>query len=164
MGKIRAAYRDQLDDFENDWQMFRRSLVQMYQPHWDKVIRQARQYVMAAGNQNPVEPKWALSFPPRSPPPLLRTALVPRFLHQESGVSARYVTYSSYRRSGKVVVSVLITATPTYKIHNSAIVYSSKHTKLLTTRVGGRVQVSAHSRRSVQNKVAQGPFSSTSRN
>jgi hypothetical protein len=52
MGKTRATYRERLEEFDSDWQMFRRSLVQTYQPYWDEVIRQARQQTMTAGNQN----------------------------------------------------------------------------------------------------------------
>jgi hypothetical protein len=62
MGKTRATYRDRLQGFENDWKSFRRALIREYQPHWDEVVVQAHQQAHAAGNQNPVEPKWGIIF------------------------------------------------------------------------------------------------------
>lgn len=62
MGKPRATYRDRLQGFENDWKRFRRSLIKEHQPHWDEVIVQAHQHAHAAGNANPVEPKWGIVF------------------------------------------------------------------------------------------------------
>jgi hypothetical protein len=62
MGKIRATYRNRLQGFENDWKRFRRGLIREYQPHWDAVIAQAHQHAHAAGNANPVEPKWGIVF------------------------------------------------------------------------------------------------------
>lgn len=62
MGKTRATYRDRLQGFENDWKRFRRGLIREYQSHWDEVIVQAHQHAQAAGNVNPIEPKWGIVF------------------------------------------------------------------------------------------------------
>lgn len=62
MGKTRPTYRNELDDFTDDWRSFRRALVREYQPHWDELIRDARNHAHAAGNQNPVNPRWGIVF------------------------------------------------------------------------------------------------------
>lgn len=62
MGRTRPTYRNELDDFADDWRSFRRALVREYQPHWDQLVRDARSHAHAAGNQNPVEPRWGVVF------------------------------------------------------------------------------------------------------
>ena len=62
MGKTRATYRERLDDFADDWRSFRRALIRENQPHWDELVRNARNHAHAAGNQNPVEPRWGIVF------------------------------------------------------------------------------------------------------
>jgi len=62
MGKTRGTYREKLTEFENDWETFRSWLVKEYQPHWDQLVTDARTHAAAAGNQNPLEPRWGIVF------------------------------------------------------------------------------------------------------
>jgi len=62
MGKTRATYREKLDEFANDWTSFRRALVREYNEHWDQLVTDARNHAHAAGNQNPLEPRWGIVF------------------------------------------------------------------------------------------------------
>lgn len=60
MGRTNPTYRDRVNEFENDWQQFRGFLRRRHQPHFDRLIGQARNHADAGGVQNPVEPKWAI--------------------------------------------------------------------------------------------------------
>lgn len=62
MGKTRGTYREKLTEFENDWQTFQGWLVKEYQPHWEQLVTDARNHAHAAGNQNPLEPRWGIVF------------------------------------------------------------------------------------------------------
>jgi hypothetical protein len=62
MGKTRSTYRDQVDQFVDDWRQYRRALRRRHQPHWDEMMRGARRYADAGGQQNPRDPKWTIAF------------------------------------------------------------------------------------------------------
>jgi len=62
MGKTRPTYRNKLDEFANDWGTFQQWLVAEYQPHWQTLVDDARNHAAAAGNQNPLEPRWGIVF------------------------------------------------------------------------------------------------------
>jgi len=62
MGKTRGTYREKLSEFETDWQTFQDCLVREYQPHWEQLVEDAHNHAHAAGNQNPLEPRWGIVF------------------------------------------------------------------------------------------------------
>jgi hypothetical protein len=59
MGKTNPTYRNFVSEFEDNWQMYRRSLRREKQDAFDEVLEMVHNHSQAGHNQNPVEPKWA---------------------------------------------------------------------------------------------------------
>ena len=62
MGKTRSTYRQKLEEFDDEWSRFQRSLIKEEQPHWDSLITQARNHAHAGHNQAPFDSKWGIVF------------------------------------------------------------------------------------------------------
>ncbi|WP_254538404.1 hypothetical protein [Halomarina litorea] len=60
MGRTNPTFRDQLREYEDYWQAYRRALRRRGQPHFDRLFEHAAAHADAAGALNDSEPLYPI--------------------------------------------------------------------------------------------------------